>query len=250
MQGFIITVEVLALSGAALVTFLLLRRYAAQRRSEIDAQIQRLEQLHGALIEGQARHHEHIEQFVLGAQARSHGHLVRAIDDRLRGGIDAQREHLDELLRSRAEALTSQVSELLRANAEGTRQTEEQFRHAIEEKIQTGLRGATQQVEVIRRDLADLAQRVAPVPVGPAATQAPSKTQLNRAPQIVLGAEESPLVQITALASANDRAASSFPVPVTESIRRELGPALGHAARALAGGAQAAQRHMKMVFSP
>lgn len=73
---------------------------------------------------------------------------------------------------------------------------------------------------------------------------------LSRASQIVLGSEETPLVQITALASANDRVASSFPIPVTESIQRELGPAIGHAARALVGGAQAAQRHMKMVFSP
>lgn len=250
MQGFMGAVEVLALSGTALVVFLLFRRYAVQRKSEADAQVQRLERLHGPLLDAQVRHHEHIERVVLAAQAHSHDQLTRAIDDRLCGGIDAQREHLDELLRSRAEALTSQVIGLLRTHADGHRQAEEQIRRAIAEEIRTGLRGATQQVEVIRREFADLARRVAPVSADLSTTQAPPKMPPNPAPHIVLGAEESPLVRIMALASANERAASSLPVPVTESIQREMGPALGHAARALTGGAQAAQGHLRMVFSP
>lgn len=250
MQGFIIALAVLALSGTVLAAFLLLRRYAKQRRAEVDAQLQRLERLQGALLDAHARHQEHIERVVLNAQALSHDQLARTIDERLRGGIDAQRERLDELLRSHAEAQTSQVLELFRTHADGHRRAEEQFRSVIEEEIRTGLRSATQKVEMIRREFEDLAHRLSPMPVGLATHQAPPKMPLNPASQIVLGPEESPLVQITALASGNDRAASSLPMPVTESIRRELGPALGHAARALAGGAQAAQRHMKMVFSP
>lgn len=226
-QGFTIAVEVLALLSTALVAFLLIRRYATQRRSEFDAQVQRLEQLHGAL---------------LSAQAHSHDQLARS--------IDAQREHLNELLGSRSEALTSQVIELLQSHTDGHRRADEQFRRTIQAEIRTGLRCATQQAESVRREIAELARRAAPVPVGLAATHAPPKMPLDSASQIVLGAEESPLVRITALASANDRATTSSLVPVTESTQRELGPALGHAARALAGVGQATQRHLKMVFSP
>lgn len=250
MQGFIIAIAVLALSGMALVAFLLLRRYALRRRAEVDAQLQRLERLQGTWLEAHARHQEHIERVVLNALAHSHDQLARTMDERLRGGIDAQRVHLDELLRLRAEAQTSQVLELFRAHADDHRRAEEQFRSVIEEEIRTGLRSATQKVEIIRREIVDLSHRVAPMPVGLTTHHAPPKTLLDPASQIVLGPEESPLVQITVLESCNDRAEPRLPVPVTESIRRELGPALGHAARALASGVQATQRHMKMVFSP
>ena len=242
MHGFMLAIQVLAVSCAALVAFLLVRHYAAQRRSEVDAQVQRLEQLHSTFLDAQARHHEHIEQVMLNAHAHSHDQLART--------IDAQHEHLDALLHSRADALTSQVSELLQAHTNDHRRAEEQFRRAIEQEIRTGLRGATQQVEIVRREFTDLARRMAPMPVGLAATHAPPKLPLSSTSQIVLGAEESPLVRITALASANDRAISSSPVVVTASAQRELGPVLSHAARALLGGAQAGQRHLKMVFSP
>lgn len=248
MPEFNIIVEILVLSGAALVAFLVLRLYAARRKSEFEAHVERLEGLHKALLNAQARHVEHIERVVLGAHTQSSELLARAIDARIRGGIEAQGEQLSKLLRSGTEAFASQIVELLRSNADANRQSEEHFRKGIQDEIQAGLRVVKQQVEAIRRELAD--RRAVPAPIGLANTQPQHELPLNPSPQFFLGAAENPLVRITALASANDRAESGLPIPVTESIRHELGPTLGHAARALAGGAQAAQHHMRMVFSP
>lgn len=250
MQGFIIAIEALLLFASALVAFLLLRRYANQRSTDVDVQRKRLERLHSEMLDGQARHREHIERVVTGALAHSHDQLGRTISDRLGEGFDAQLTRLDELLSLRTKELAAQVQDLLRTQSDEHREAAEGIRSIIKVEIQNGLRGATQQVDVLRREFSDLAQHVAPPSGEFTRPRAPSNLSMPHASHLVLGADESPLVRITALASVNERAVSSIPVPVTDSIRREAGPALGHAARALLGGAQAAQRHLKMVFSP
>ena len=250
MQEFIIAIEALVLFGSALVAFRLLRRYANQRSADVDVQLKLLERLHSELLDGQACHHEHLERAVLDALTQSHERTSRTISDRIGDGFDAQLSRLDELLSSRTKELAAQVQDLLRTQADEHRQAEEGIRSIIKEEILTGLRGATQQVDLLRGEFSDLAQRVAPPSVDLSRPRAPSNLSMPHTSHLVLGAEESPLVRITALASVNERAVSSIPVPVTDSIRREVGPTLGHAARALLGSAQAAQRHLKMVFSP
>jgi len=250
MQGSIIAIAALVLSGSALVAFLLLRRYASQRSADVGAQIKGIERLHGEMLDGQARHHEHIERVVLSALAHFHDQLGRTIRDGLGVGLDAHLAQLDELLSSRTKELRAQVQDLLRTQADEQSQAAAGLRSTIKDELQTGIRGTTQQVDDLRREFTDLLQRVAPASVELSTHMVQSDRSMHHASQLVFGAEESPLVRITALALANERAASSIHVPVTDSIRREVGPTLGHAARALLGGAQTAQRQLKMVFSP